>query len=82
MPKGPKGERRPADLNKRAFAIVQIATGEADEPARSQPARKAGKAGGKARASKLSSNQRSEIARKGALSRWKSMKNRKSIKED
>jgi hypothetical protein len=23
MPKGPKGERRPADLNKRGFTIVQ-----------------------------------------------------------
>ncbi|MEK7995334.1 MAG: hypothetical protein AAB403_16145 [Planctomycetota bacterium] len=31
MSKGPKGERRPADLNKRAFAIVQIASGEITE---------------------------------------------------
>jgi len=29
--KGPKGERRPADLNKRAFAIIQIASGEVGE---------------------------------------------------
>lgn len=35
MPKGPKGERRPADLNKRAFAIMQIATGEIDDNSKS-----------------------------------------------
>jgi hypothetical protein len=28
MAKGPKRERRPADLNRRAFEIVRIATGE------------------------------------------------------
>lgn len=71
MPKGPKGERRPADLNKRAFAIVQIATGEADEPARSQTARKAGKAGGPARAKALSAEKRKEIAAKAATARWR-----------
>jgi hypothetical protein len=31
MPKGPKGEKRPTELNRRAFAIVQIASGEETE---------------------------------------------------
>lgn len=71
MPKGPKGERRPADLNKRAFAIVQIAAGEAEEPAISQSARNAGKAGGPARAAKLIPEERKRIAHKAASARWK-----------
>lgn len=74
MPKGPKGERRPADLNKRAFAIVQIASGEAEETAVSQSARKAGKAGGRARAAKLTSLERKATAEKAARARWKKAK--------
>ena len=30
MPKGPKGQKRPADMNQLAEAIVDIATGEVD----------------------------------------------------
>jgi len=33
MTKGPKGEKRPADLNRRAFDIVRIASGEMEESA-------------------------------------------------
>jgi len=32
IPKGPKGERGPADANKRAFAIMRIATDEDANP--------------------------------------------------
>lgn len=70
MPKGPKGERRPADLNKRAFAIVQIASGEVDETTSPAQQRKAGKAGGPARAAKLTPDQRKAIAEKAAKARW------------
>jgi hypothetical protein len=31
MPRGPKGEKRPADVNARAAMIARIATGEVDE---------------------------------------------------
>jgi hypothetical protein len=31
MPTGPKGEKRPADVNARAVLIAKIATGEMDD---------------------------------------------------
>lgn len=69
MPKGPRGEKRPADMNQLAKMIVDIATGEKSDnaPARG---RAGGLSGGKARAEKLTDEQRSEIARKGAAKRW------------
>jgi hypothetical protein len=33
MPRGPKGEKRPADVNARAVMIAKIATGEIEENA-------------------------------------------------
>lgn len=71
MPKGPKGERRPADLNKRAFSIVQIATGEASDPTEPPKGRKGGLKGGKARAHNLTPEQRKKIAESAAAARWK-----------
>lgn len=75
MPKGPKGERRPADVIGRAIMIAKIATGEIEEetPAKQGKgyARKGGLKGGKARAKALTSEQRSEIARIAAEARWK-----------
>jgi hypothetical protein len=70
MPKGPKGQRRPADTNQLAKAIVDIATGEAEEnaPKRGRPG---GLKGGEARAEKLTPEQRRGIATKAAESRWK-----------
>jgi len=71
MSKGPKGEKRPADLNRRAFAIVQIAIGEACDPDKPPKGREGGKIGGKARADKLSTAERTKIAQSGAAARWK-----------
>jgi hypothetical protein len=70
MPKGPKGQRRPADMNQLAKAIVDIATGEAEEnaPARGRPG---GLKGGESRAQKLTPKERSDIARRAAAKRWK-----------
>jgi uncharacterized membrane protein len=54
--------------------MVDIATGEVDEPEETKltmRARKAGKAGGPARANALTDEQRSEIARMAAAARWK-----------
>lgn len=63
MPKGPKGERRPADVIGAAVMVGRIATGEIDDPV---PGKKStsGKIGGKARAEKLSPEKRKEIAKK------------------
>ena len=69
MVKGPKGEKRPADVNACAVTIAQIATGEIEEKLPSDR-RKGGQRGGKARAKKLTSEQRQEIAKKAANARW------------
>lgn len=73
MPKGPKGEKRPADAIGAAVMVAKIATGEIVEDADDgkDPAAKAlGKKGGKARAAKLTPERRSEIAQKAASKRW------------
>jgi hypothetical protein len=78
VPRGPKGEKRPADVIGAAIMIAKIATGEIEEEAASpesegkDPAAVAlGSRGGKARAASLGSKKRSEIARKAAKARWK-----------
>ena len=74
MPKGPKGENRPADAIGLAVMVGKIATGEVDDETPDDgkdPAAKAmGAKGGKARAAKLTAEQRSEIAKKAAAKRW------------
>ena len=71
MPKGPKGEKRPADVIGNAVDVMRIATGEeTEEPAPENPAAVLGRRGGAARAKKLTPEQRAEIARKAAASRW------------
>lgn len=76
MPKGPKGQRRPADVVSNAIKVARIATGEEDEampakrPAKSEAAATLGKLGGAARAKSLSPRKRSEIAKKAATKRW------------
>jgi hypothetical protein len=70
MPKGPKGEKRPADVIGASIMVAKIATGELTDAVPSKK-RTGGKKGGKARAKKLTPAQRSEIARLAALARWK-----------
>ena len=71
MPKGPNGEKRPADVVGCAVTVMRIATGEEEETGYKQPGkRKGGKAGGKARATELTAKQKSDIAREGATARW------------
>ena len=71
--------KRPTDINQRAKNIVDLATGEVTETpeeideikaAAAALGRKGGLKGGKARAAKLSSKRRSEIAKKAAAARW------------
>lgn len=72
MPKGPRGEKRPADAIGLAVLVGKIATGEVEDTVENKPtARKIGKAGGKARAKVLTPEQRMEIARVAADARWK-----------
>ncbi len=71
MPKGPRGEHRPADLIGCAVNVARIATGEAEDDRYSVPGRKrSGQAGSDARIRVLSPERRSEIAKKAAIGRW------------
>jgi len=74
MAKGPKGERRPANVNARAVMIVNIATGEIEDLTTNEGKNAAavtlGRMGGKARAAGLSARKRTEIAKKAARARW------------
>jgi hypothetical protein len=71
MPKGPRGEKRPADVIGNAITVAKIATGETEETFSPAPKRAAGgKKGGKSRSQALSKAQRTEIAKKGAAARW------------
>ena len=74
MPKGPKGQKRPADVIGTAIKVARIATGEIEDTAEDDGKNKAavelGRKGGKARAERLTPEQRTEIARKAAAKRW------------
>jgi hypothetical protein len=79
MPKGPKGEKRPADVIGNAVHVMRLATGEivedipSPESGGKDPAAVAlGRKGGKARAAGMSAKKRKEIAKKAATARWKS----------
>jgi hypothetical protein len=76
MPKGPKGQKRPADVIGNAVKVMRIATGEEPEDygaddGKDKAAQSLGRRGGEARAASLSKKRRVEIARKAARSRWK-----------
>ena len=72
MPKGPRGEKRPADVIGNAVKVMRIATGEEEEEldrAKSAAA-ELGARGGKARAAKMTPERRAEVARTAARRRW------------
>ena len=75
MPKGPRGEKRPADVIGNAVKVMRIATGEEeddrDEQTPASAAAQLGKMGGVARARNLTPEKRAEIARAAAAKRWK-----------
>jgi hypothetical protein len=76
MPRGPKGEKRPADVIGAAVKVMRIATGEEPEDFGpddgKDPAAKAlGKKGGAARAKSLTPERKAEIAKKAAAKRWR-----------
>ena len=75
MPRGPRGERRPADVIGMSVKVMRIATGEETEELETNRVKSAaaelGALGGKARAAKMVPEKRAEIARKAARHRWK-----------
>jgi hypothetical protein len=73
MPKGPKGEKRPADVIGAAVMVARIATGEIKDTERDpakEYARSGGLKGGKARAASLTPERRKKIAKAAAAKRW------------
>lgn len=71
MPKGPQGQKRPADSVANAVTVARIATGEIEESDYVHSPISGRKAGGYARAAKLSPQDRSRIASDAASKRWK-----------
>ena len=75
--------KRPRDTNQLAKHIVDLTTGEAKEedpyqgknPAAVELGRLGGLKGGKARAKKLTKDQRTKIAKKAAKARWEKSDN-------
>jgi hypothetical protein len=73
VPRGPQGQRRPSDVIGTAVMVAKIATGEIadDVDQRSVGKIRSGKAGAKARAESLTSEERREIAKRAAAARWR-----------
>jgi hypothetical protein len=73
-----RSRKRPSDSNALARQLVDEATGEAPpfdpddgkDPAAVTLGRRGGLKGGKARAAKMTAEERSEAARKAARARW------------
>jgi len=75
MPRGPKGQKRPADVIGNAVKAMRIATREQQETlgaddGKDPAAKSLGARGGRARAKALSPRQRAEIAQVAARARW------------
>ena len=78
-------KKLPSDTNERAQRVAKLLTGEQEpeppEPERSavsvylaEIGRRGGSKGGRARAEKLSSARKKQIAKKAAIARWKANK--------
>ena len=74
MPKGPNGQKRPADAIGLVVMVGRIATGEVEDTQNDLTKsrhREGGLKGGKVRAEALTPEQRAEIAKEGAAKRWR-----------
>lgn len=82
MPNRSSKPKRPRDFNSRAFESVAILTGTAESQPEEEPedplrlaaaalGRRGGLIGGRARAEKLSADERKKIAQKAAAARWR-----------
>jgi hypothetical protein len=75
MPKGPQGQKRPADTVANAIRVARILTGEIEEDTggddgKDKAAQALGRKGGAARRDKLSPERRAEISKAAAAKRW------------
>jgi hypothetical protein len=74
MPKGPGGQKRPADVISNAVHVMRIAIGESEETltedGKNAAAVALGRKGGEARAKSLGTAKRKAIAKKAAKARW------------
>jgi hypothetical protein len=77
VPRGPSGEKRPADTHAAAIKVARIAVGEdrddiptPESEGKDPAAVSLGRKGGEARAKGLTAKRRKEIAAKAARSRW------------
>jgi hypothetical protein len=76
MPKGPQGQKRPADVIGNAVHVMRIATGQIEDtkqdvdPEAVTRGRAGGLKGGNARAKALTADQRKKIAKRAAKARW------------
>jgi hypothetical protein len=71
MPRGPQGQKRPADAIGCAVMVAKLATGELTEELKAPSGKvRSGQAGAKARAAKLNQGERTAIAKKAAARRW------------
>ena len=75
MPRGPKGEKRPADVIGNAVKVMRIAVGEEAEETppddgKNKAAQELGKLGGAARAKSMTAEERKDIASRAAKLRW------------
>jgi ubiquinone biosynthesis protein UbiJ len=72
MPRGPRGEKRPADAIGLAVMIGKIATGEIidQHESLSSAAAEMGRKGGQKRAENMTPERRSLIAKAAAAKRW------------
>ena len=75
MPRGPKGEKRPADVVANAVKVMRIATGEEPEEyeggkPKDEAAATLGRRGGAQRAAAMTPEERIKSARKAAKARW------------
>lgn len=72
MPKGPQGQKRPADAIGCAITVAKLATGEIAEELKEPSGKtRSGKAGAKARVEKTTRETRMAIAKKATATRWR-----------
>ena len=74
MPRGPQGQKRPADTVANAIRVAKILTGEIEEDmgdsGKDPAAQSLGRKGGRARAVRMTPERRREIAKNAAEKRW------------
>lgn len=72
MPTGPRGEKRPANAVGLAVLVGKTATGEVEDSIdKVKTTTGKGRPGGTAKATKLTVDERSAIAKKAAQARWR-----------